>query len=170
MGLALCLAAGFPMSRLALSRPDDPAAGNLICHWALERVGGADWPARLPLAAAAMDWLLGLLMGFCLLAVVAEAGKRVWWGFTKRKRDIMGYGDVKLLAMLGAFFGADACIFILLLASVLGFLYGVLAPLFPKGRGRPSLPFAPFLAAAGFLWMAFGNPVFLLFRGGQGDF
>ena len=76
-------------------------------------------------------------------------------------RDVIGCGDVKLLAMIGAFLGADATIYILLTGSLLAILYAI-ASILLRRRFTPSLPFGPFLAIASLLWMLFGNLVFLI--------
>ena len=76
-------------------------------------------------------------------------------------RDVIGCGDVKLLAMIGAFLGADATIYILLTGSLLGLLYAVPSMLIRR-KLIPSLPFGPFLAIAALLWMLFGNLAFLI--------
>ena len=74
-------------------------------------------------------------------------------------RDVIGYGDVKLLAMIGAFLGADATIYILLTGALIAIAYALLAMLVRR-RFMPSLPFGPFLAIASLLWMLFGNLAF----------
>lgn len=71
-------------------------------------------------------------------------------------QDVIGRGDVKLLAMCGAFLGADATICILLAGALLGLVYS-LALACIRRRFRPQLPFGPFLAVACLAWMLFGN-------------
>ncbi|MBR4674473.1 MAG: prepilin peptidase [Victivallales bacterium] len=98
-------------------------------------------------------------------------GKSSPWEATSKKeikieriattRDVIGYGDVKLLAMIGAFLGADATIYILLTAALLAIFYAIASMLFHR-RFIPSLPFGPFLAIATLLWMLFGNIAFLI--------
>ena len=70
--------------------------------------------------------------------------------------DVIGRGDVKLLAMCGAFLGADATIYILLAASLLGLLYALIHSCL-KRRLLARLPFGPFIALATLAWMLFGN-------------
>jgi leader peptidase (prepilin peptidase)/N-methyltransferase len=74
----------------------------------------------------------------------------------QRHREVLGLGDVKLIAMLGAFLGADSCLYITLLSTLgaLG-LAGVLA--LGRGRRLAALPYAPFLAAAAGVWFFWGN-------------
>ncbi|MCK6502911.1 prepilin peptidase [Myxococcota bacterium] len=74
-----------------------------------------------------------------------------------RREEGMGFGDVKLLAMMGAFLGAlPAVPFVLFVASVAGALVGVPVALL-RGQGlRAALPFGPFLALAGMIWLLHG--------------
>ncbi|MBN2449928.1 MAG: prepilin peptidase [Lentisphaeria bacterium] len=66
-------------------------------------------------------------------------------------REVMGQGDLKLLAMVGAFLGPDACVFVLMLGSFAGCGWGIGRLL--AGRTRAPLPFGPFLAAATLFWI-----------------
>ncbi len=69
----------------------------------------------------------------------------------------MGYGDFKLLAALGAWFGWKMLLPILLLSSVVGALVGIVL-LVLKHRGREiPIPFGPYLAAAGFIALVHGD-------------
>lgn len=74
-----------------------------------------------------------------------------------RREEGMGFGDVKLLAMMGAFLGAlPAVPFTLFVASVAGAVVGVPLAL-AKGQGlRAALPFGPFLALGGMIWLLHG--------------
>ena len=77
-------------------------------------------------------------------------------------REVMGYGDLKFLAMIGAFMGPDACIFTLMLGALSGCAWGM--GRFLCGRGRTPLPFGPFLAAGALAWFFFSRP-FVLWYG-----
>jgi leader peptidase (prepilin peptidase)/N-methyltransferase len=73
----------------------------------------------------------------------------------------MGYGDFKLFAALGAWFGWSALVPIILMASLLGAVVGI-AMKFSSGlRAGGYVPFGPFLAGAGFTTMAFGSQALL---------
>jgi leader peptidase (prepilin peptidase) / N-methyltransferase len=74
-----------------------------------------------------------------------------------RRQEGMGFGDVKLLAMMGAFLGPlPAVPFILFGAALLGSAVGVPLALV-RGRGlQLSLPFGPFLAVAALVWLLRG--------------
>jgi leader peptidase (prepilin peptidase)/N-methyltransferase len=72
-------------------------------------------------------------------------------------REGMGYGDFKLLAALGAWFGVEALPTLLLSASLLGVLIGGALTLSGRAsRGQP-LPFGPYLALAGVVTLLVGG-------------
>ena len=82
----------------------------------------------------------------------------VFWLFKLATgKEGMGYGDFKLFAALGAWFGWQALVPIILMASVIGALVGI-AMKFSSGlREGGYIPFGPFLAGAGFVAMVFGS-------------
>ena len=81
----------------------------------------------------------------------------VYWAFKLiTGKEGMGYGDFKLFAALGAWFGWTALVPIILMASVIGAVVGI-AMKFTSGlREGGYIPFGPFLAGAGFTAMVFG--------------
>jgi leader peptidase (prepilin peptidase)/N-methyltransferase len=68
----------------------------------------------------------------------------------------MGYGDFKLFAALGAWFGWQALVPMILMASVIGAIIGIAMKLSSGLREGGYVPFGPFLAAAGLTAMIFG--------------
>lgn len=74
-------------------------------------------------------------------------------------KEGMGYGDFKLLAALGAWFGWQTLPAIILLSSVVGAVIGIGLMLFARhGRDVP-IPFGPYLAGAGILALYFREPL-----------
>ena len=69
----------------------------------------------------------------------------------------MGYGDFKLLAALGAWFGVDALPRLLLSASLLAMLAGGTLILIGRGRWSQPLAFGPYLALAGIAILLLGG-------------
>ncbi|PWU06802.1 MAG: hypothetical protein C5B47_07035 [Verrucomicrobia bacterium] len=67
-------------------------------------------------------------------------------------REALGWGDVKLLAAIGAFIGASGVLFTVFCASLLGAFVGLWLLLFREWNNRP-IPFGPFLAAGAFTWI-----------------
>ncbi len=111
------------------------------------------WAREIPLltggrALALADSLFGCLVGGAIPAVLG-------WAMSKLcRQDAMGGGDVKLFAMLGAFFGADGVIYVLLFSSLAGIVFA--AAVWPFRKRVPiSLPFGPFIAVVAFVWSIF---------------
>ena len=74
-------------------------------------------------------------------------------------KEGMGYGDFKLLAAIGAWVGWQALPVVILFTSVVGAAIGILLILF-KGRDHSQpMPFGPFLAAAGWMTLLWGNDI-----------
>lgn len=97
--------------------------------------------------------IIGALAGYGILWLV----NRLFLLFTGREG--MGYGDFKLLAMLGAFLGWQALPFIILVSSVIGVVIGSLF-LWVSRRGlRAEIPFGPYLAVAGMIWLLWGDAI-----------
>lgn len=72
-------------------------------------------------------------------------------------KEGMGYGDFKLLAVFGAWFGWQALPVVILLSSLVGAVVGISLILF-RGRDRQlPIPFGPYLAAAGWIAMLWGD-------------
>ena len=110
------------------------------------------WREGLALAA------LGAAAGSVPLYLVRAAG--TWW-FRRRGRIgkddyAMGLGDIKFIAALGAFLGWQGALFCIGGGAFLGVL--VAAPLMALGRRSllDRIPFGPYLAAAGLLWLLWG--------------
>lgn len=95
--------------------------------------------------------VIGAVAGYMLLW-------SIYWGFKLLTgREGMGYGDFKLLAALGAWFGWQMLPSILLLASILGSIAGVTLMIAAKrGRNIP-IPFGPYLALGGIAALFFGQ-------------
>lgn len=74
-------------------------------------------------------------------------------------KEGMGYGDFKLLALFGAWLGWKSLPLIILLSSVIGALIGIGLIVF-QGRDRAQpLPFGPYLAAAGWVALLWGDDI-----------
>ncbi len=90
----------------------------------------------------------------------------VYWAFKLLTgKEGMGYGDFKLFAALGAWFGWQALVPMILMASVIGAVIGI-AMKFSSGlREGGYIPFGPFLAFAGLFALVFGPQTFLAWVG-----
>jgi leader peptidase (prepilin peptidase)/N-methyltransferase len=88
-------------------------------------------------------------------------------------REVMGYGDVKFLAAIGAFTGWKAVFFTLMAGSMAGALLGVIAIASGRREASGRIPFGPYLALGALLWLAVGEDVWTaywsLLRFGTGE-
>ncbi len=120
------------------------------------------------LIAAALQWNPAVSLSTALWGAVAGYLSLwlVYWAFKLATgKDGMGYGDFKLFAALGAWFGWPALVPMILMASVIGAVIGI-AMKFSSGlREGGYVPFGPFLAGAGFTAMIFGPQSILQFVG-----
>lgn len=74
-------------------------------------------------------------------------------------KEGMGYGDFKLLALLGAWLGWQQLPLIIMLSSLLGSVIGLTLILCKRSSLSTPIPFGPYLAAAGWLALVFGKPL-----------
>lgn len=97
------------------------------------------------------DSLLGIIGGGGFLLLVGIAFEKI------TGREGMGMGDVKMLAMIGAWMGWRSLLFIILLSSLAGSLIGAAALLLSRKGTRTKIPFGPFLALGTVLYLFFGS-------------
>ncbi len=98
-----------------------------------------------------VDAILGALVGYLSLW-------SVYWAFKLLTgKEGMGHGDFKLLAALGAWMGYTAILPIVLISAVVGAIIGSLWLVIKSKDGATPIPFGPYLALAGLIWMYFGE-------------
>ena len=98
--------------------------------------------------------LIGLLLGGGVLYVIGEAYYRL------RGIDGLGMGDVKMLAMIGAFLGWRLTLVTLIFASFTGSLAGVAMLVTGRGGMKAALPFGTFLAVGALVAAVAGDQIF----------
>ncbi len=76
-------------------------------------------------------------------------------------REAMGYGDVKFVAMIGAFLGWQAAVYVLFAASIIGAIVGLFQKFVAKEEWSRPLPFGPYLALGAFLWIFTGPAIWV---------
>jgi leader peptidase (prepilin peptidase)/N-methyltransferase len=109
-------------------------------------------------ALSVADALIGAGVASGLLWLVAEGY------FRARGREGMGLGDVKMMAMAGAFLGLQRALLTILLGSLLGSIIGIaVIAIGRKGRDF-ELPFGTFLGAGAMLVVFFGSPALDWYR------
>lgn len=100
-----------------------------------------------------LDSLIGILAGGGILYLVALLY------FLIRKQDGMGGGDIKLLAMLGAFLGWQALPFIIFASSLSGSIIGIMILAFQQKDSQTRIPFGPFLSISAIAYMFFSSKI-----------
>lgn len=98
-----------------------------------------------------LNSLIGILAGGGSLLLVSMGYQAI------AKRDGMGGGDVKLLAMMGAFLGWKAILFIVFVSSLLGSVIGLTVMFAKKKDSTLAIPFGPFLASAAVIYVFYGR-------------
>lgn len=151
-GLAWC---GFSAVLVALAfidwdttlLPDDL---TLPLLWAGLLASVLQW-TQVPLASSVM----GAAAGYLSLWLV-------YWAFKLATgKEGMGYGDFKLFAALGAWFGWEGLVPIILMSSVIGAIVGIGMKVFSSLREGGYVPFGPFLVGAGLTAMIAGPKAIL---------
>jgi leader peptidase (prepilin peptidase)/N-methyltransferase len=114
-------------------------------------------------SAFAGPGLVSSLAGAALGAVILLAIRWIW----KRATGVdgMGLGDVKMLAMIGAFLGWEQVWLVLFVASLTGAVVGVSIAAMGRGSMKTRLPFGTFLAVAALLASCWGEPVIAWYVG-----
>ena len=100
-----------------------------------------------------IDSLVGILVGGGILFAIAEVYYRV------RKEEGLGMGDVKMLAMIGAFIGWKLTLMTLMMASLSGTIIGVALIISRRGTMKYALPFGTFLALGAAAAATVGQPL-----------
>lgn len=80
-------------------------------------------------------------------------------------REAMGFGDVKFVAMIGAFLGWECTFFTLFAASIVGAIVGLMQKFVVKEEWSRPLPFGPYLALGAFTWLFAGPAVWVWYIG-----
>jgi leader peptidase (prepilin peptidase)/N-methyltransferase len=103
--------------------------------------------------------VIGILLGGGILYGIAAVYYLV------RREEGLGMGDVKMLAMIGAFLGWQAVLVTLILSSFAGALVGIGIIVLTKGSMRLALPFGTFLAVGALAAMLVGEPLVTWYSG-----
>lgn len=97
--------------------------------------------------------IIGAVAGYLALWSVHHLFKLI------TKKEGMGYGDFKLLALLGAWMGWEYLPAIIIMSSLVGSIVGVLLILLKKHKRENPIPFGPYLAIAGWIVLLWGNEI-----------
>lgn len=149
-----------------------PAAAALVFTWLLLAASVIDFRHQLlpddlilPLLWLGLATaLFGLFADLSSAVVGTMAGYLSLWSVYQIFRLLtgkegMGHGDFKLLAALGAWTGWQYLVTIIILSSLVGAVFGLTLVMF-RGRDRQvPMPFGPFLAAAGWIALLWGEAI-----------
>ncbi len=97
------------------------------------------------------DALIGLILGGGLLLAI------IYGYYFLTKKEGMGGGDVKLLAMIGVFTGWQGVLFTVFASSLMGTVVGIPWGLLKKGTLKAAIPFGPFLALGALIYVFWGH-------------
>lgn len=107
-----------------------------------------------------VESLVGILMGGGFFLAIALAYQRL------RHREGLGGGDIKLLAMIGAFIGWTGIVFTILVASIAGLMIGLLVMWRTRQGLAAMIPFGPFLSLGAVSYLFWGQSFYYWYLGG----
>lgn len=100
-----------------------------------------------------IDPLLGIIVGGGIFYIIGKSYELI------KKIEGLGGGDVKLMAMFGAFFGLKSIPFIIIISSFTGTLLGLYLMFFHKKDSKFAIPFGPFLCLGAIVYIFFGERI-----------
>ncbi|MDD5045024.1 MAG: prepilin peptidase [Candidatus Omnitrophica bacterium] len=116
----------------------------------------------------ALDSLFGIIAGGGIIYLTGKTFNFFWFGLLKKppidgEKESMGFGDVELLAMIGAFLGWQKAVLTFFLAPFFGAIVGIINLLVKKEH---TIPYGPFLSLAAVLSLFWADKIikFLFFR------
>ncbi|MBP7215956.1 MAG: prepilin peptidase [Candidatus Omnitrophica bacterium] len=148
--------------------PDEISVGGMIVGFILSTIRGVQLDPFSFSYKPMLTSLLGILIGGGIIYATGALFDLVYFKLMKRppiqgETESMGGGDVKLLAMIGAFLGWEKALLTFFLAPFFGAIVGVHNLLSKKDH---TIPYGPFLAVASLIALFWANQIigFLLFR------
>jgi len=100
-----------------------------------------------------IESILGLALGGGIFLGIASLYEK----FTKQEG--LGGGDIKLLAMIGAWLGYQSILVVIVISSALGSILGLSLMAFKKRNLKTAIPFGPFLAFGAIIYLFWGIPL-----------
>lgn len=107
----------------------------------------------LPVFASPGNAIIGAIIGYLVFWVVFQIFLRL------TGKEGMGYGDFKLMALLGAWLGWPYLPQIILISTILGSIVGIALMVSKKASRELAIPFGPYIALAGWLAMIYGDEI-----------
>lgn len=124
-------------------------AGSILLIDPFNRISYLGWKSSI----------IGSVTGFVLYTSIAFLGSKIF------KKEAMGGGDIKMMAMAGAVIGWKGVILTTFLGSLIGSIVGIIS-MFIHGREKGSLiPFGPFLAIGSIISLFYGQEILFWYLG-----
>lgn len=141
--------------------PDEISVGGLIAGFILSAIRGINLNPLAFSFKPALNSLLGIISGALIIWLTGVIFDFVYFKLLKRppiqgETESMGGGDVKLLAMIGAFLGWEKAVLTFFAAPFFGLVMGVLNLLIKKDH---TMPYGPFLALAAIISLFWANNI-----------
>ena len=138
--------------------PDEISVGGIIFGFILTSIKGFNLRPLGYGPRHMLDSLAGIVVGAGIIYLTGKIFDLVYFKLLKRppiqgETESMGGGDVKLLAMIGAFLGWQKVIFVFFLAPFFGAALGIINLLTKKDHTIPYGPFLSFAAILSIFWM-----------------
>jgi leader peptidase (prepilin peptidase)/N-methyltransferase len=133
--------------------PDEVSLGGIVVGFLLSVFRGLSLSPFSFNHSPMVNSLLGIIIGGGIIYSIGKSFDLIYFKLLKKgpiegETESMGGGDVKLLAMIGAFLGFKTALFTFFLACLLGALVGVINLTIKK---QHTIPFGPFLSLAAFI-------------------
>ncbi len=109
----------------------------------------------LTLTDAALKSFYGIIAGGGSLLSIALLYEFI------AKKEGMGFGDIKLLAMIGALIGFQGVLFTIFISSALGTVIGLFVMLITRNNLKLAIPFGPFLSAGAVVYLFYGETILI---------
>jgi leader peptidase (prepilin peptidase)/N-methyltransferase len=97
--------------------------------------------------------IIGVLLGGGLFAIIGIAGTAIF------KKDALGGGDIKMMAMVGGFLGWKGALMTIFLGSLIGSIVGISLILIKGQQWGTKIPFGPYLAFGALTSFLFGQEI-----------
>ena len=145
--------------------PDEISLGGMILGFILSAIKGFNLKPITYNLKPTIDSFLGIIIGGGIIYLTGKIFDLIYFKLLKRppiqgETESMGGGDVKLLAMIGAFMGWQKAVVTFLLAPFLGVVIGVINLIVKKDH---TMPYGPFLSLAAILSLFWADKIISLF-------
>lgn len=129
--------------------PDEVSLGGIVVGLALSFAMPSLFGA-VSRGGALLESFLGAVAGGASIYIIGYIGELVF------KKEAMGFGDVKLMAMIGSFLGWKLILLVFFVAPLFGSIVGIILKI---KSGRETIPYGPYLSLAALVAVFFGEKI-----------